>query len=509
MKVNQRKAGAILTYVHIILSNTIALIYTPFALRMLGQSQYGLFGTANSFTQYLSLLSLGIGGAYIRWNTKYRAVNDEDGERKLNGMYFTIFSILSVVALVVGSGLIVASNYVFANSFSNSEIHDLKYIILFNVINVSMVLFFTPITANIMAYEKFFVLKIVTIISAVISPIGNVIILLSGGKAVFLTFFSIIVSSINFVIFFIYARRRLNMKFIFRGFDKKVIKEIVIFSSFLFINSLTDLLTDSTDNIILGATCGTVAVAIYTVGHSFKNYFLQFSTAVSSVFVPKVNQLVMEHNDNNVLTELMIRVGRIQFYIGSLILLGYIAVGKPFVCLWAGDDYKSAYWIGLFLLAGAYVPLFQNVGLEIQKAKNKHKVRSVVYLCVAIFNMVLTIPFSIIWEGVGAALATFIACVIGNVIFMNVYYQKGIGLNMTYFWVNILKIVPSFIPTVIVAILINCFLPVYEIKWLFVSMLTICIVYVVSIYVWAMNSYEKELFLGPIKKIVFKIFQKQ
>lgn len=42
MKLNQRKTGAILTYVQIILSNTISLIYTPFALRMLGQSQYGL-----------------------------------------------------------------------------------------------------------------------------------------------------------------------------------------------------------------------------------------------------------------------------------------------------------------------------------------------------------------------------------------------------------------------------------------------------------------------------------
>ena len=73
--------------------STIALIYTPFALRMLGQSQYGLFGTASSFTNYLSLLSLGIGGAYIRWNAKYRAENDVEGERRLNGMYFTMFSI--------------------------------------------------------------------------------------------------------------------------------------------------------------------------------------------------------------------------------------------------------------------------------------------------------------------------------------------------------------------------------------------------------------------------------
>ena len=501
---NQRKAGAILTYLHIILNNTIALIYTPFALRMLGQSQYGLFGTASSFTNYLSLLSLGIGGAYIRWNAKYRAQGDEEGEQRLNGMFFTMFSIISVVALIVGGALLVASNFVFANSFTGSELKDLQWIILMNVINTSMTLFFTPIFANIQAYEHFLILKIVPLISVIITPIGNLLILLAGGRAVLLTLYSVVLSTINLIVYFIYARKRLHMKFVFKGFEKKVFKEIMVFSSFLFLGTITDLLTDSTDNIILAAVCGTTAVAIYTVGHSFKNYFLQFSTAVSSVFAPKVNQLVAQDDDNTVLTELMTRIGRIQFYIVSLIMIGYIAVGRPFVCIWAGNDYDSAYWIGLFLLAGAYVPLFQNVGIEIQKAKNKHKVRSVVYLVVAIFNVILTIPCSIWWEGVGAAVATFFSCMVGNVLFMNVYYQKGIGLNMGYFWKEILKIVPGFIPAIIAGVLVNRFLPIYEIKWLLVAMLIICVVYLVSVYILSMNTYEKELFSKPVKKIVLK-----
>lgn len=504
MKVNQRKAGAILTYLHIILNNTIALIYTPFALRMLGQSQYGLFGTASSFTNYLSLLSLGIGGAYIRWNAKYRAEKDEEGEQRLNGMYFTMFSIIALLALIVGAILLVASNYVFAKSFTGGELKDLQYIILMNVINTAMTLFFTPIFANIHAYERFLIMKIVPMISVVITPIGNTLILLAGGKAVMLTLYSVILSTITLIVYFIYARRRLHMKFIFKGFEKKVFKEILVFSSFLFLGALTDLLTDSTDSVILGAACGTTAVAIYTVGHSFKNYFLQFSTAVSGVFLPKVNQLVAQGDDNTVLTELMARIGRIQFYVVSLILIGYAAIGRPFVCIWAGDNYDSAYWIGLFLLAGAYIPLFQNVGIEIQKAKNKHKVRSVVYLAVAIFNVILTIPFSILWEGVGAAFATFISCMLGNVIFMNIYYQKGIGLNMGYFWKEIIKIIPSFIPAIIAGILVNVFFPVYQIKWLLVAMLIICVVYLVSVYFLSMNVYEKELFIKPMKKVFSK-----
>lgn len=43
---NQRKAGTLLSYAYIIITNTISLFCTPFMLRMMGQSEYGLYGTA-------------------------------------------------------------------------------------------------------------------------------------------------------------------------------------------------------------------------------------------------------------------------------------------------------------------------------------------------------------------------------------------------------------------------------------------------------------------------------
>ena len=59
---NQRKAGTLLSYLHILVSNTISIIYTPYMLQMMGQSEYGLNGTAASFVSYLSILSFGMHG---------------------------------------------------------------------------------------------------------------------------------------------------------------------------------------------------------------------------------------------------------------------------------------------------------------------------------------------------------------------------------------------------------------------------------------------------------------
>ena len=59
MRVNQIKAGAILSYLTQLVHILSALIYTPIMLRLLGQTEYGLYQLAASVISYLSILTLG------------------------------------------------------------------------------------------------------------------------------------------------------------------------------------------------------------------------------------------------------------------------------------------------------------------------------------------------------------------------------------------------------------------------------------------------------------------
>lgn len=59
MMINQLKAGAALNYVSIMLNMVVGLVYTPYMLRMLGQSEYGLYSLAASIIAYLTVLDLG------------------------------------------------------------------------------------------------------------------------------------------------------------------------------------------------------------------------------------------------------------------------------------------------------------------------------------------------------------------------------------------------------------------------------------------------------------------
>lgn len=505
MKMNQRKAGTLLSYAYIIITNTISLFYTPYMLRMMGQSEYGLYGTASSLISYLSVLNFGIGGAYIRFNAKVRISGDRNEERKLNGMFLIIFTFLSLIVLIVGLVFIALAGQLVKETFTSQELFKLRIIMLILIFNMMLSFICNVFMMALQAYEQFFFIRIVLLIAGVLQPFVNVIALSLGGRSVTITFISFAISFGTYIAMFLYARKIIRFEILFSGFQKELFQDIFIFSGFLFLNSITDQITFSTDNVVLSSLKGTTAVAVYTIGSNFKNYFQSFSSSISSVFAPQVNQLVARNCRIEDLDEIFIRIGRIQFYVVSLILIGYVSIGKAFVCLWAGEDYSDSFYIGLFLMLAIAVPAFQNVGLEIQKAKNMHKARSIVYFLIALVNVGLTILLAQRWAGIGAAFATMICMFMGTVIFMNIYYWKRIGLDIPQFWKSIISILPGYCVPILVGVLINRFFRIYNYWDVLLAAVIIALFFCISVWQFSMNAYEKNLFRKPIKK-VFDLF---
>ena len=83
---NQLKTGVALNYVLIIISTLVGLLYTPYMLRMMGQSEYGLYSLVASVISYLTILDLGFGNAIVRYTAKYRA----EGKKRSNMKCFLL-----------------------------------------------------------------------------------------------------------------------------------------------------------------------------------------------------------------------------------------------------------------------------------------------------------------------------------------------------------------------------------------------------------------------------------
>ena len=247
---------------------------------------------------------------------------------------------------------------------------------------------------------------------------------------------------------------------------------------------------------------GTVAVAVYAVGGQINTLYMSLSSSVSSVFIPRINTIVADSDDNAKLTDIFTRVGRIQFIVLALVLFGFVLLGKYFISVWAGNGYDSAYYVVLLLIIPVTVPLIQNLGVEIQRAKNMHKFRSIVYFIIAIGNVLLSIPLTKVYGEVGAALGTAITMTLGNVIIMNWYYHARVKLDMKYFWNNIFSLLPAILVSFFIGLAVSKVIVVDSIINFIIVGCIYVLAYIICMYFFGLNSYEKSLFDGVINKVL-------
>ena len=239
---------------------------------------------------------------------------------------------------------------------------------------------------------------------------------------------------------------------------------------------------------------------MYNVGGTFNGIMFSLTTGVSSLLAPKTNRMVFQGASCDELTDLAIRVGRIQGYIMTLIVSGFIAFGRPFVAFYAGDEYADAYWVAILMMIPNMIPLVQSICLNVVVAQNKHKFRSLVYLGIAILNVVGT-WFLMQYMGIiGAALMTGVALIIGQGFVVNWYYHKKTGLDMLRFWKQMLSvyIVPTLLCTG--ALLLSNWIDFYKLPALFAGIALYIVMYCGLNWLFTMNDYEKEMILGRMKR---------
>lgn len=498
---NQLKAGVILSYVISVMQIVIQLLYTPLILRVLGQSEYGLYTLIGSIVSYLSLCGLGFSSSYLRFYSRCIGENRKNEVAKLNGMYLTVYIIIASVSTILGTVLVLNCEKVVGTKILPSEMDTARILMAILVVNIAITFVNTIFDSIIIANESFIFQRVVRLLSIVANPILALPLLLMGFKSLALVVVTTVLSLGSLIINMFYCRKKIHAEFKFGYFDKALFGEILTFSVFIFINLIVDQINWNLDKLLLGHFWGTAAVAVYGVGSQLNNMDISISLSVSSVFGPRVNRYHAIGKADEEFSELFIKTGRIQCLIMMLLNSGLVFFGEQFISLWAGDGYKESYYVMLCLVLPAFIPCIQNIGLEMQRAKNMHQFRSIIYLLMSVINIIISIPLAKMYGAVGAAIGTTIGMLLGNGICMNWFYYKKMKLDIVRFWKNILKMFPPMIIPFAVGVFVNLAFKITTWYELIILCVFYTLVYVVAVWFGSMNEYEKSIIKSFIKPI--------
>ena len=495
----EKKRGAILSFLIQFAHVLIAFSYTPIMLRIVGQGEYGLYQMTCAVISYVGLLELGLSGAYMRFYSQCEKENDIKAISRLNGLFLLIFTIIAMICCAVGKIIVDNIELFFDEGLTTQEYDKASILIYILIAGIAFNMLCMVFRGYIVAYEKFTFLKIAELLRTVFNPVVALPLLIIGYGSVGMCITTALLNAITLAVFMIYCFICLNMSFSFKHITLKYAKKLASFSVFVLINQVNDLINWSLDNVIIARYCGTIEVALYSVAASINIIYRTLLSSIASLFIPQINRVIVIENDDRKAERIFINVGKFSFVLSSLIISGFVFFGKEFINIWAGSGYEKSYYIGIIIMTAASMELIQYTGIEIQKAKNMHQTRSIVYALVSVTNICISIPLVNNYGSIGAAVGTAISLFIGTWAFMNVYYHKKIGLNMILYWKELLRLVPAFLPGVLFGIIIKNYFVLQGLIPLLVAIIIYTAVFVCGIYFIGTTKSDRERILSMIK----------
>ena len=422
--------GAIISYVSTFLNIIISFVYTPWMIHKIGAADYGLYTLVYSFLSYF-LLDFGISLSIVRFLSKYRAEGDEQRASNLIVLTTKIFLFIDIIIF-----LFIFCAYFFLEKIflglTPSELETLKklYIIagMFSVMSFA----FRPFDGAMLAYEFFVPNKLLDMIHKVGAVVLICLALSLHGNVVTMVFIMGITGFATSIGKYLVFRHKSSLKFNWSFFDKTELGLLISFAFWAFFSSLAQRLRLNLVPTVLGIFANSSEISIFSLGMTFESMIFTISYALNGLFLPRVSKLVGD-NDKDSINSLMVKLGRLQLLMFSLIFFGFFVFGHQFLTLWVGEGFENVYYVVLLLIMTNFISLTQYIAENVIYAENKIKDYAIRIFVTSLLGLALACIFSRRLGAVGGALGTFGGLLLFQFV-INYYYYRELRIDLGLFF---------------------------------------------------------------------------
>jgi O-antigen/teichoic acid export membrane protein len=501
---SQIKKGALLSYAAIVFNIIAGFIYTPWMVDQIGNSDYGLYILVTSFLTYF-VMDFGLGTTIARFISNYKATQETDKINQLLGLTTRFYLLINLIILLVLVGVYFFIDSIFLE-LTNDEILKFKTIYLiaggFSLLSFP----FLPLDGVLIAYEKFVVLKLCDVISKVATIVLMVIALLMGYKLYALVAINALVGIAIILIKLVVIKNALPIRPNLKYRSKTLLKELFKFSFWISVIGIAQRLLINIAPLVLGIVSGTEAIALFSIGVVIEGYVWTFAHALNGLFLSKVTQLNLKENNLKEVTDLMIRVGRIQLIIMGLVLIGLITLGQEFIVLWMGEYFRESYYVVVLMIVPSFIIITQEIAYTYLFVVNELKYRAILFLSATVVSLILSFLLAPSLGALGCAIGICTATIACHIIGMNIIYWKKIQLDIPRFFKQCFgSLLMPLLCTLAVGYILSYSFTSSNIFIFLLKVSLVTLFYIVMVWFTGIKNEEKELFKQPILKIMNKL----
>ena len=436
----------------------LALIVTPLYLELTSQELFGIWLTFGSIISWMSLSEMGIGMALTRKAISALEKKDYILLKKLINAAIISFFMLGLVFVVIGSSLTNTLIRIF--DIKEHLIGDFSVtynlLLLVTLISQTSSVFGAIITAK----QHIATVKVISTSLAIFAILINIV-LLKYGFGIISFSISLLTTAIIAPIISIYYLKYIDSEIIFTPFTISIneIKSLFKLGGLFQLLKVANLVSTSTDNIIIASFLGVSFVSIYTFTSKLAFFFaVGVISIIPVVLFPGLSQL-FEIGNYSKIRKLYFSMVKISLRIGIMVGVFFYCVNEIFVDLWVGSINFGGEKLSFIFVLWILIECFLRGITSIIYASSKIKKLAFLSLFEASFNIIFTLIFVNEFGLVGVAFGTVLSRLVIMFPFVPYFINKILDVkNLSLIKNHIIPTILYSLPSVLIVLILNPFL---------------------------------------------------
>jgi O-antigen/teichoic acid export membrane protein len=368
----------------------ISFFMAPFIVHKLGNSSYGLWALMLQLTGYMGVVDVGLRSALVRFVSRLRAQNDQDGLNELISSTLQLYSGFALLCLLVGSFLAV---------FALPHLHvppgllpQARNTLLIASVILASDFAFATFQGSLAGLSRWDLRNLIST-GVLILRAGLTFAMLSTGHGLVTLALVQLFASLTGHVFEVYFVRRLlpGLRFSWGHLQKKVLRPIFSHSAYSMLIGLGVGINYEVDSIVIAAFLPVQEITFYVIGFNLIKYLRDLINASSMIVAPLASHLDAQGHSHGV-SQLLKRGSKYTLLLSYLGCAGLLCLGPDFIRLWMGDEYAARSGkVVIILTLGLFFSLTENIGGHLLFGLGKHRLNVWCTLGEAALNLAASI----------------------------------------------------------------------------------------------------------------------
>ncbi len=479
---------------------------SPYVVRHLGNTGYGVWTLILSLTGYLGLLDLGVRGAVTRYIARFHTQADHDKAGNVASSAMIIFSSAGLLAIL--SSLILAVFVVGRLNIPSQYLMAARIVLLLTGLSVAVSLVNGVYGGIAVGLQRFDLTNSIEVTINVLRAAAIVVALHLGSGIVTLASIQLGFTLARWIANIALTRHLYpELRIRLASADRAGMNLIFSFGLFSFLLHVSTSLIYASDNVVIGAYLPVTAVTFYVIGGNLIEYTRTLVSGISQTMTPLASSIEAKEDETQ-LQRIVLFGSRAGTMVMLPIAVTFMLRGSSFIGLWMGWQYAEL--SGRVLSVLSITLLFwaaNTITAGILLGLSKHKPIVPVMLAEGLCNLALSIVWVKSMGILGVAWGTVVPSLCTNLLFWPWYTRRTLGIHPLAFLMSAwVRPAIAIVPFVLASYAIERFWPASHLILYFIQVALLLPIAIAGYWAVCLNQTQRKDYSRKLTQSVERAF---